>query len=222
MIVAVGSMWRDSAGYIDRSLKQFEGLARLFDQVYFGFAENASTDFTDDRLHAWAESVWPAARIRHVRDDCPYYPSVDIPDRWRHLAWVSNQTIELIPAEADIFLYVESDLTWDPQDLARLVQMAADDGAAHAACNVADGGRWYDTWGSRLNGERFQAGSPHHSQWSDSSFLVDSTCGALALPADVARATRFQPEDCYVGWCRDIWANHCPIWLEPDIKVIHA
>lgn len=214
-------MWRNSASYIDRSLAQFDGLARILDDVQFGFVENESTDDTGERLDAWADMAPARANVVHVADGCPYYPSADMPDRWRHLAWVANHSIDLIADDADVFLYVESDLQWDPADIARLVEWADETQAAHAACNVMADGRWYDTWGSIIDGEHFEAGKPHHSKWSDSPFLVDSTCGALAVPGKVARATRFQPEDCYVGWCRQIWAEHTPIWLQPDIKVVH-
>lgn len=223
MIVAVGSMWRNSDGYIDRALRQFEGLAEHFDEVQFGFVENESADNTGALLDEWADglSLDLQGSIAHVADGCPYYPSADMPERWRHLAWVANHTIDLISDEADIFLYVESDLAWDPADLAQLVEWADETQAAHAACNLMAGDRWYDTWGSRIGDEHFDAGPPYHSKWDDSPFQVDSTCGALALPAKVARATRFQPEDCYVGWCRSIREEGTPIWLQPDIKVHH-
>lgn len=219
MILAVGSMWRDSSGYIDNSLGQFEGLARRFKDVQFGFAENASTDGTGDRLDVWAQTS--GAQIRHVVDGCPYYASVDSEERWRHLAWVANHTIDLISDEVDVFLYVESDLRWSPDDLALLVELAEETGEAHAAANFKSDDRWYDTWGSRLEGERFQPNPPFHSGWTGEPLLVDSTCGALALPAKVARATRFSPTDCYVGWCRSIWEEGTPIWLHPDVRVTH-
>lgn len=230
MRLAVGSMFRDSGSYIRQTLfEQFDGLGQLLkdrgDEVVFLTVENDSTDDTAYQLKEFAAcGHWPVHLIERS-DGCPHHPSVDRGDRWRHLAWVANAALEeLDEVEADQFLYVESDLAWDPRDLLRLVDESQH--VAVSACNVMADGRWYDTWGTRRDGLWFYATPPFHPDLtmpenvSGGLFRVDSACGATALPAEVARKTRFQPEDCYVGWCRQI-REHLDLYLDTEVKVVH-
>lgn len=218
MNIAIGSIWRDSMPYMRTALDQMERLARLLearhDAPVFFWCENASTDTTASSL---AGFEWPHL-LRSAVDDCPYFPSKDLPERWRHLAWVGNHVLEAIPDSADVFLYVESDLEWDPEDMVRLIDATQHDPVV-AAANLRPDGFLYDQWGTRnLSGGCFPVDAP--KMWSE-PFHVSSAAGCTAMRGHIARGTRFQPEDCYVGWCRDIREQGHPILLDPSIQVTH-
>lgn len=222
MKVAVGSMWRDSMSYIDTALAQYDEFARLLHglghDVSFVFVEGDSIDDTPIRLKEFADTH----RVELVTrsDGCRYFPSADDPDRWRHLAWCSNGTLEHIPDDADVFVYVESDLLWNPADMLRLVSLT-EQWPVVAAANVHPDGRWYDIWGTAIDGENFTSNPPHHPRFTGDPIHVDSAAGCTAMRAAIARATRFQPEDCYRGWCRDIRSKGWDIVLNPSIRVVH-
>ena len=221
MKVAVGSMFRDSSRYLDRALAQYEKLQALVeergDECRFVFVENDSTDDTYERLSAFAD-------VARVSDGCPYYESVDRKDRWRHLAWVANHTIEQLTDEDDVFLYVESDLAWDAHDLLRLVDHLSLVDVV-SALNVRRDGSYYDIWGSRgADGRRFTAQPPYHLDLVEPPGLVEvqSMAGCTAMVADVARLCRFSPDDCYVGFNRAMRLAGFKVWCDPTVRVTHG
>lgn len=218
-MIVVGSIWRDSAGYIDRSLAQFaalrEALNRQGVECRFVFAENASTDDTFARLEAWR---YPTDDLVAVADGCPYYPSVDIEARWRHIAWVCNHVMERV-GECDQFIYVESDLRWDVDTMLTLLNYDVD---AVSPLNVKADGRYYDTWGSRIGGVRFGHEPPFHpSLPADALVPADSIAGCTVMRGAIARQARFSPKDCYIGLCRDIRSKGYELWLDSSLQVTH-
>lgn len=225
MRVVIGSMFRDSGAYVQRTLfEQMHILGGLLrrrgDEAVFVLVENDSTDDTFYWLNEFGGCGHDRAILIQRHDDCPYFPSVDRADRWRHLAWVANATLEeLDELNADRFLYVESDLQWEPADLLRLIDQADD--KAVCALNVRGDGSVYDTWGTRAEGIRFGASHPYHHAYTGAPMRVESACGATALPANAAKLCRFQPEDCYVGLNRQIQENGLELWLDPTIQVTH-
>lgn len=226
--VAIGSMWRDMGPLMRARIDQFYKLgaalkARGDDPVCI-FVENDSKDITWSELYEFGGCGHVNSILLRVSDECPYWPSVDHPDRWRHLAWVANHTMDEITDDIDVFLYVESDLMWSTSTMLGLIDQAVTEQAAVLACNRLANGQWYDIWGSRARGLRFGANPPHHpvlEGWESGLVAVDSACGAIAMPGDVARQVRFQPEDCFVGLCRDIRAKGYGLFLDPSLEVIH-
>lgn len=224
MIVAAGSMWRNmaatAAAQLDRWYNLHRALETRGDSLVCLFVENDSTDDTWHHLHEFAACGHVPTILEQVSDGCPHWPSTDHPDRWRHLAWVANHTLSMLDAvpDADVFLYCESDLGWTVEDMVRLIDSVGERRAVAAANMTGD--RWYDSWGTRKDGVFFTGPAPYHPAFTGEPMVVDSTCGAIALEVDIARRTRFQPEDCYVGWCREI-GEITPVWLDPRIKVQH-
>lgn len=219
MTVTVGAMWRDSTRYMERSLGQYEEVADLLaargDRASFVFVENDSTDDT------YAELVkWGRAQVHQASDNCPYYPSVDRPERWRHLAWVANTVLDNIPDESDVFVWLESDLVYNPADVVRLID-ATEEWPVAAAMNLCPDGRYYDIFGTRCDGRRFVASPPYHPQFDGWPMVVESAGGCVAMRAAIARNTRNQPEDGYVGWMRDVRRLGFPVVLDPSIQVFH-
>lgn len=226
MNVVVASMFRDSQEYLWDYIGQIEGLRDLLeargDRLRVVAIENDSTDETWANLDLWGHGAFCDLTLTKASDGCPYYPSLDLPDRWRHIAWVCNHALEHVDDRDDVLLYRESDLTATPETMLRLIDRLAEVDAI--SCPNLQGDRYYDTWGSRKDGVKFQREAPYHpalAEWAGGLIEMDSVASILAVKADIARKTRFQPEDGFVGWCRDIKAQGHKIWLDPSISVIH-
>lgn len=226
-MIAVCSMFRDSARYIDRSLHQYDLLAKDLDKrgedVRFIFCENSSVDDTYQRLSDFA-GTWDTTLVQRS-DDCRYWESVDNRERWRHLAWVANATLEEVTAEDDAVIYVESDLAWEPSTLLRLLDHLNRVDVV-SPLNMRFDGTNYDRWGTRgMDGRRFTADPPFHPSVEAAGpgelVEVQSVAGCTAMVADVARLTRFSPDDCYVGLNREMRLAGFRVWLDPSLAVTH-
>lgn len=222
-MIAIGSMWRDSAAYIDRSLDQFARLAKELDargeECRFIWVENSSTDDTYKRLCDFDADK----TLMQAKDDCPYYGSVDSRARWQHLAWVANHVLGDVNDGDDQFIYVESDLAWEPETMLRLLDHLVTVDAV-SPLNVQRCGRYYDIWGSRgLDGRRFTFETPYHPSLRTEGLVeVQSMAGCTAMTGDVARLTRFSPDDCYVGWNRAMRLSGYRVWCDPSLQVVHG
>lgn len=237
-MIALGAMFRTSAGYIDTYFDQVSKLEKLLadrgQQVRFIFAENDSTDDTPERLAEFGNDH--DVTVIDRSEGGPHYPSREIPARWKHIAHVCNGVLEEVREDDDLFLYVECDLLWQPKAMLRLldhVRFSPATSFVHGTpeqpidavsclCLRPDGG-YYDTWGSRKDGKRFSARPPFHPALVNEKGVVemDSVASVLACRAEVARATRFSEREAFVGWCKDIRAHGWRIWLDPSVEVIH-
>lgn len=222
-------MFRDSTGYFDRYRRQVDAFSHLMeergDHVRVVAIENDSTDDTWEAINLWGHASFTYLTLVKAHDDCPYWPSVDHRGRWRHIAWVCNQVLDEVDDRDDVLLYVESDLVWEPATMVTLVDHLANVDAVSCP-NFADGpgGRYYDIWGSRRGGQRFAPWPPYHEDlvgWDGGLMEMDSVASVLAIRADIARKTRFQPEDAFVGWCRDICTQGGRIWMDMTVHVVH-
>lgn len=226
MNVVIGSMFRDSAKYLDGYVLQIKALRALLedrgDTLRWVAVENDSVDDTakmlDDRTHEFVDAVQVT-----VHDDCPYFPSVDAPERWRHHAWVQNHVLTEIDDHDDVVLYAESDLVWMAEDLITLLDQVEPNRAMTAGVyHGQQYARWYDSWGATKDGINFSGYEPYHPVWQrDLPIRLDTCASVLACPARLAAKTRFQPEDAFKGWCRDIYAHGGEVWLDPRLAVIH-
>lgn len=221
MKVAVGSMWRDSnkQGRIWEQLVQYHHLALALrargDSLTCLFVENDSTDDTAYQLREFGACGHVPTDLAYVHDDCPYWQSIDHPDRWRHLAWVANHTLDMLAEDdADRFIYVESDLRWEPATMLALLDHL-DTVEVVSAVNLRPDGALFDTWGTLgLDGI-----APDLA--GTSLIEVASAAGCTAMHADIGRTTRFQSEDCYRGWNRDMRDHGHTVWLDPTLTVTH-
>lgn len=227
MNVVVASMFRDSGAYLDRYWTQLNRLAHaLFtrgDRLRWVAIENDSTDETPFMLDEMTHNFVDAVMVR-VHDDCPYWPSLDIQQRWQHIAWVCNHALDEVTDGDDALLYVESDLAWGVESMLTLLDdLATYDAVTAPNFHAERGGRYYDVWGSRgLDGTRFSGQAPYHPSLEGGGIVELSSCASvLAVRADIARKTRFAPEDAFVGWCRDIRAQGWRIWMDLDAWVLH-
>src|SRR5690606_38701056 len=98
--VLIGSMFRDSAknGELLTYFAQLEIVEQMLhargDSVSYAFCENGSQDGTLASLVEW--TTGRQSVIERFVDGTPYYPSVDKPERWAHIANVANRVLNHI------------------------------------------------------------------------------------------------------------------------------
>lgn len=226
MNVALGSCFRNSVGYLDTYIGQVNRLRKLLeergDTLRVIAIENDSTDNTFLQLDDWGANIFVDLTLIGAHDDCPYFPSVDLPQRWTHMAWLQNLVLEELDDRDDVFVYVESDLRWLPTEMVRLIDhLQSLDAVSCPNWATQRETRYYDTWGSRKDGLRFEPYEPYHPAWDGELMRMDSVASVLALRADIARKTRAKPNTGFVGWCHDITSQGYEIWLDPKLAVIH-
>jgi hypothetical protein len=121
-VLAVLSLWRDSEGYIERSLAQFEAMEEELKKqrikVVYGFFENDSIDSTPQRLQHWLRS-----RTGFVISEvigAPKWGSVASLKRVTYQARYRNMALELLNQyyNYDYLLVADTDVYWQP-DLIR-------------------------------------------------------------------------------------------------------
>lgn len=228
MNVVVGSMFRDSVNDLPAYFTLVEFLRKMLqergDALRVVAVENDSTDETWDVLDHWLFGTFADGVLIKASDGCPYYPSTDHQPRWQHIAWVCNQILDEMTPDDDVLAYIESDLVWDPAEILSLIDRAYGTTTAwtgaiyHEEC----GTRWYDTWGTTLDGEPFRgAAPPYHSKWTGEPMRVDTCASVLVCPVALARETRFSPIDAFRGWTREINERGGEVWLDPKVGVVH-
>lgn len=120
-VLAVLSLWRDSEGYIERSLAQFEDMEeRLKDQrikVVYAFFENDSTDNTPQILQSWMRKHTGFVISEVI--GAPKWGSVASLKRVKYQARYRNMALALLNEyyNFDYLLVADSDVHWE-DDLA--------------------------------------------------------------------------------------------------------
>lgn len=225
MKIVLGSAFRNSAGrQIDNYLVQANALRNVLaargDSLFVVAAEGDSTDRTRAELDRLL-TVIPGVRV-----DCshggPVFGSTEDPARFRALAGVGNAILSNVPADADVLVYVESDLLWRAEEILSLITALSPE--IHViAPMIWAGAAFYDVFAFRgMDGERFSPFSPYHSSLGEGDFHEISSAGScLVMWADVARACRVPPEDGLVGFCRDARSRGFRIWLDRAGNVRH-
>jgi hypothetical protein len=223
--LAVLSMFRESTGYLNRYFAQIK---ELDDRLHASGGrlrvvaiENDSLDETQFRLLSNLPR-WPGSRLLTAHDDCPFWPSTDRPERWRHIAWLCNQLLDEVKDSDDVVLYVESDLIWEPKEIKTLVDLVPHVGALTVPNYSKErGGDYYDTWGSRRNGIRFTRRAPYTTEFREKPMLpVDSCASILAVRGEIARRTRFTEDEGFVGWSKQV-REEIKLFMLTELAVVH-
>lgn len=229
MSVAVLSIVRNGAAYVDRYAAQVAGLRdRLAPEpVRIVMVEGDSTDATVAVLLAAARAHRLELQLLHHDHGGPEYGSVDHVERWRNVSATFNVGFAALRQANDGYvLMVDTDLVWQPADIVRLLDWLEPGRLdAVAALAMHHTGRAYDTWGSRgLDGVPFRFEPPYHPSLEGASGLVAvSSAGCcVGVTGQVARTTEFRyPELANVGWCQDMREHGYALWLDPTVKVVH-
>lgn len=122
--IAIGSVFRDSVGYLDRYFSQLAGLRELLEaggaRLRPVLVEGDSRDWTFNELERRTKG-WEGAAVVKREHGGPKFGSVDNPTRWRQLAFACNGVLEALEPSDDALVYVESDLLWKPETMVRLL-----------------------------------------------------------------------------------------------------
>lgn len=216
------SIFRDSAGYVERYREQVKSL-REYMPVDVIAVEGDSTDDTFDLLK---HTDYKVLKVEHGG---PMYPSAINPLRWRQLAAVCNVALtaavrELHPDEP--LVYVESDLIWSAETIAKLIGHLSMYPAV-APMSMC-GPRWhhhdrfYDTWGYTKNWVPFRAYPPYFDGWSETMMHDITSAGScIGMSFTAAQCAHFSPHDCIRGIGRTISEAGFNLWLDPILKVVH-
>ena len=173
MVVILASMFRTSERYLDRYFAQVNALRETVD-VDLVIAEGDSSDDTYAQLQGRVGDQDILVKADHYG---PVFGGVDHPRRWANIAIVARAIINAakpVLADAEAFIWVESDLVWSPEALKTLL---ADSVPAVAPMVLhPSGDHFYDIWGFRKDGTRFGVAPPYHSG-IDGLTPIDS-CGS--------------------------------------------
>lgn len=245
MNITLASAFRNSTSYLQRYLSQIADLDHaLYERGHrlsLIWVEGDSTDSTQKMLHA---ARWRfKSTIVLANHGGPAYGSIENVQRFAQLAYVANKAWEVLPADADVVIWAESDLIWEPAMMVRLIEWLA--AVPVVGCMVMDGpNSFYDVFCFRRNGQRFTKQPPYHadlvglndrtdrtdgthmSHESHPSYAsplleMDSIGSIVAMRGDVARAVWVPMEDVLVGTCRMIRELGHKVWLDTGSRCFH-
>jgi hypothetical protein len=225
MNITLCSSFRNSTGYLQRYFRQCDALDTLLfhagHRLSFIWAEGDSRDSTMKMLHAarWRFKV----QIVEAHHGGPAYGSIENVARFAQLAYVANKVWEVLPAEADVIVWAESDLIWEPAMMLRLIEWL--NAVPVVGCMVMDGpNSFYDVWAYRRNGQRFTKQPPYHADIAGAAgglLEMDSIGSIVVMRGDVARAVYVPMEDVLVGTCRMIRELGHSVWLDTGAVCHH-
>ena len=222
--VVICSAFRNATSYIDRYMAQVDALSTLLakrgDYLSLILGYGDSTDNTGERLFE-ASTLSIGARLIDVSHGGPDFGSVVDAQRFRQLAYVGNKILSNVPSDADVVIWLESDLIWTPETLARLIYHKL----PVVAPMVIDrrSGGFYDTWAFVKDGVNF---TKHYSYHRGLLGVVgitemDSVGSCVVMAGNVAKGLTIPEADVLVGACRAVRDNGHKIWLDVGAEVWH-
>lgn len=223
MNITIGSAFRNSGG---RAMDYVEQVAAFRDGFSYNVkilaVEGDSTDNTREALTVAAKYHRIPLDLVTCNHGGPMFGSTEEPARFKALSKVCDAIFGSVDHECDVFIYVESDLKWQPMTFVQLVRRATEyHGFDIIAPMVMAATAFYDIWGFRgLDGQRFSPFAPYHECYRpDDLFEVGSVGSCLAMRGHVARMVRVRHEYCLVGLCEDARNKGFRIAVDPRLTV---
>lgn len=228
MIVALGSMFRNSTGYLDRYVDQVfaldNALAANGDRLRLILAEGDSLDRTWEQLHERAAVTGIECVILKREHGGPQFGSVNVEQRWRQISFVMDGVLEQIRRSDDAFIWVESDLIWQPATMLRLLDDLRSVPCATCFSFGEGTRRHYDTWGHRgLDGVGFTQFEPYHADLKPRGLTEILSAGSVIVcRGDAAYDSHCDPgTEGPVDWCREMRGRGFGLWFDPTVAVEH-
>ena len=228
MNITLASAFRDSVPYLQRYLSQCSDLDTLLyhagHKLSFVWGEGDSADSTLAML--------TAAKWRFKADvvDCTHgggeWGSVVRAERFRQLAHVGRVIWGALPESADVVVYCESDLVWEPATMLGLIERVGEYPAISPMVFLDRAGwskkAWYDTWGGvGMDGQHFEHRPPYNAGYNpDRPFQVRSMGSCMAFRSDIARKLKID-ERVFQGMCAQIYEMGESVWIDPALTVTH-
>ena len=224
-MILLASCFRDSAGYVERHRDQVERLRKIADVPVFVIAvEGDSWDDTYDRLKE-TEHIDEVLKVEHGGQK---FGSVVHPLRWRQLAVCGNVALCAAVRQfepGDVFVYIESDLVWEPETILGLIERLKLP-TVHAVAPMSmalDSSRFYDIWGHVQSNERpFHAHPPYYDGWHPAArdlVAIESAGSCFVVDERALKVIQFSHVDCIRGIGRSLMENGMQLWLDPTMTV---
>ena len=228
MKVCLVSCFRNATLYIGRYFDQvlglWVGLTARHHKLHLVMGEGDSLDDTRTQL------ALEVAPYRFSLVDCthggPEFGSAVHPQRFQQLAHVGRCLWAALPADADVVLFVESDLHWNAATLLALLDRLKHYPAIAPMVMLKrpgfPDGTYYDVWAYRKDGQQFSPYPPYFEGWPvEQPVMVDSVGSCLALGAGLASQLQWD-ERVFPGICQQIYDLGRSVWLDPSLKVYHG
>jgi len=235
--VCLASCFRDSMEYIGRYFDQAtalrDALAARGDSLHLALVYG---DCVDDTA-AWLDAICkePASvrfkpgeiTVTEHATGLPYFGQRQSPERFRVLAGVGNAVLANVPPDADVMVYAESDLIWEPEAaLALIADLALPDVAlAFPMVFIKGTTRFYDTWAYRVGEKPFNPFWPHHPALVGGGLVELTGAGSFAVVGQPALADLlrigFPAWDCWPGLTRALAAEGWRSWVDTRVTVWH-
>lgn len=167
----------------------------------------------------YLEKYLPFARIVERTHGFPEYGSSELPNRLKGFGYAANGVFESVPEDADVAIYVESDILWSPFVMLRAIeQLQSGIDLIALPPFIAGTDQFYDIWGFRgLNGIRF---SPFEQCPTDKLTPISSAGTCLVMRGEVARSCRCT-DQALVGFCEQATDRGYKLWTDWSQRVIH-
>lgn len=224
MNVCVCSAFRNSQSYLTRYFAQVEMLRRKLgrrgDSLHLVLGEGDHIDETREKLPGWTKDF--DAQIIQVDHGGYEYGPVVHPQRFRQLAYVWGCIWDWIPDNANVVVFLESDLIWHPNTMLALIERVIQ-GFPAVAPMVMDGPTsFYDIYAFRRHDAPFTKSPPYYRNPPQAGGIMrlDSAGSCLAMRGGLARKLLWDDE-VIVGLCRQIHGQGESVWLDPALEVIH-
>jgi hypothetical protein len=225
--IVVGSAFRNSAGYVERYMRQVRELADHAGEdntVRVIAVEGDSSDATRRGLAVWAHSLDLELELLTHNHGHPPFGSTEAPARLEALSGVGNAILAGVRQEDEVLVYVESDLIWSSHHIGSLVDIALErrGGFDVIAPMVWAGDNFYDIWGFRIGGERLEPFPPYHAKLKASGITeLESAGSCLVMRAELARKVPPMTTGALVEWCANARAAGYRLGIHRDFHVRH-
>jgi hypothetical protein len=228
MNICATSAFRNSTGYLARYFAQMGGLQRLLDArgdtLYLVASEGDHADDTRVQVRRRAaEFECTLISYDHCGAD---YGSVVNGERFAMLAKVWSRIWAQIPDNADVVLFVESDLMWQATTMLALIDRLREYPAMApmVLLNREDypPDTYYDVWGYRKDGLPFNHRPPFFYGWPPSEpVILDSAGSCIAMHGWLARQLTWPEADVVRGVCKQIHELGHGVWIDCRLEVFH-
>lgn len=232
MDIVIVSYFHNAEGYVQRYFNQMAALQQCLElrgdtlRLILGYGD--CTDNTEKMIREETNEDFMATLV-NVSHGGKVFGSVVDRQRFKQLAEIGNKLWAKIPKLADVVGLIESDLTWKPEAILKLIDgvVSLEDSLSSpillAPMVKLSDGRFYDTWAFRRDGRNFRNTPPFHPHLRQSADYVDMTSvgSCIFMRGEIARQLTWPERDVVVGLCAKATDLGVKVMLDTKTEVIH-